>query len=394
MKRRHFLVGTAAVIAGAAGVGVYCAQRASADYATYIRTLRRPLDPSGGIDELVRMASLAPNGHNTQPWRFAVRDRSLMIAPDFSRRTPVVDPDDHHLFVSLGAAAENAAIAGAAMGLPGEITADDAGALHYVFANGRPAASPLADAIVHRQSTRSNYDGRPADPATLAALEAAGRAEGVRLVLVTARRRMNDIRDLVVVGNDRQMADPAFIAELKSWLRFSPASAMDHGDGLYSAASGNPSLPDFLGRPAFDLVFKSKSENAKYARQIDTSAGLAIFLGDRADKPSWIKVGRAMQRFLLEATRHGVACAYVNQPVEVAALRPQLAALIGESVRPDLVIRFGYGKPLPYSPRRRVEQVFAGKQAASGQRRKVAALDRLDVGRDFFRGPVPPLQFF
>jgi nitroreductase len=359
MKRRHFLAGTAAVIAGAAGVGVYCAQRASADYDRYSRHLRRPLDPAGGIDELVRMASLAPNGHNTQPWKFAVRDRSLVIAPDFSRRTPVVDPDDHHLFVSLGAAAENAAIAGAAMGLPGEISDDANGTLHYVFANGRPAASPLAEAIVRRQSTRSDYDGRPVDTATLAALEAAGRAEGVRLVLVTARRRMNAIRDLVVEGNDRQMADPAFIAELKAWLRFSPASAMDRGDGLYAAASGNPSLPDFLGRPAFDLVFKPKSENAKYARQIDSSAGLAIFLGDRADKQSWIKVGRATQRFLLEATSQGLACAFVNQPVEVAALRPQLASLIGESVRPDLVIRFGTGKPLPYSPRRGVKQILA-----------------------------------
>jgi nitroreductase len=355
--------------------------------------LRRPLDPTGGIDELVRMATLAPNGHNTQPWRFSLRKQVLTIAPDFSRRTPVVDPDDHHLFVSLGAAAENAAIAGAAMGLPGEITADDDGALHFVFANGRPAVSPLADAIVHRRSTRSDYDGRSVDTARLAALEAAGRAEGVRLVMVTERRRMNDIRDLVVTGNDRQMADPAFIAELKAWLRFSPASAMRHGDGLYAAASGNPSLPDFLGRPAFDLVFKPKSENAKYARQIDSSAGLAVFLADRADKRSWITVGRAMQRFLLEATRQGLACAFVNQPVEVAALRPQLASLIGESVRPDLVIRFGYGKPLPYAPRRPVGQVFAG---ASGvlKRRKVAALDRLDVGGDFLRRPIPPLQFF
>jgi Nitroreductase family. len=380
MKRRHFLVGTAAVIAGAAGVGVYCAQRASADYDRYSRHLRRPLDPAGGIDELVRMATLAPNGHNTQPWKFAVRDRALVIAPDFSRRTPVVDPDDHHLFVSLGAAAQNAAIAGAAMGLPGEISADANGTLHYVFTNGRPVASPLTEAIVRRQSTRSEYDGRTVDTATLAALEAAGRAEGVRLVLVTARRRMNAIRDLVVAGNDRQMADPAFVAELKSWLRFSPASAMAHGDGLYAAASGNPSLPDFLGRPAFDLVFKPKSENAKYARQIDSSAGLAIFLGDRADKLSWIAVGRAMQRFLLEATRHGVACAFVNQPVEVAALRPQLASLLGESVRPDLVIRFGYGKPLPYSPRR--EQVFAGAS------RKIAA------GGGALLRPIPPLQFF
>ena len=57
--------------------------------------------------DLRRHATLAPNGHNTQPWRFRVGQNRIEIVPDFSRRTPIVDPDDHHIFVSLGCAAEN-----------------------------------------------------------------------------------------------------------------------------------------------------------------------------------------------------------------------------------------------------------------------------------------------
>jgi hypothetical protein len=38
----------------------------------------------------------------------------ISIRPDFSRRTPVVDPDDHHIWVSLGCATENMLIAAAA----------------------------------------------------------------------------------------------------------------------------------------------------------------------------------------------------------------------------------------------------------------------------------------
>ncbi len=57
--------------------------------------------------ELVRYATLAPSSHNTQCWQFALdaRGRAITLLPDLTRRCPAVDPDDHHLFVSLGCAA-------------------------------------------------------------------------------------------------------------------------------------------------------------------------------------------------------------------------------------------------------------------------------------------------
>ena len=53
---------------------------------------------------------------------------------------------------------------------------------------------------------------------------------------------MDAILDLVVAGNAAQIGDPAFVQELLDWLRFSPASAASHGDGLLAASSGNPEL--------------------------------------------------------------------------------------------------------------------------------------------------------
>lgn len=73
------------------------------------------------LKALIRYATLAPSGHNTQCWRFRVGERAIGIIPDLSRRTPVVDPDDHHLYVSLGCAAENLSLAARAFGLSGEV---------------------------------------------------------------------------------------------------------------------------------------------------------------------------------------------------------------------------------------------------------------------------------
>ena len=66
---------------------------------------------------LVHEATLAASSHNTQPWKFKLGKRSIGIFPDLTRRCPVVDPDDHHLFVSLGCATENLVCGALANGL-------------------------------------------------------------------------------------------------------------------------------------------------------------------------------------------------------------------------------------------------------------------------------------
>ena len=102
-----------------------------------------------------------------------------------------------------------------------------------------------------------------------------------------------------------------------------------------------------------------KSENDKYAKQLRSSAGVAVFVGERADPANWFEVGRAYEHFALAATALGVRTAFVNQPVEVRAVRTQFAQWLGlGSQRPDLVVRFGRGPQMPFSLRRPVSDVI------------------------------------
>jgi hypothetical protein len=101
---------------------------------------------SGRFRDLVRQATLAASSHNTQPWTFALEERSITILPDFTRRTPIVDPDDHHLFVSLGCATENRVNAALASGLHADVFVRE-DSIDVAFDEMTPVWSPLFAAI-------------------------------------------------------------------------------------------------------------------------------------------------------------------------------------------------------------------------------------------------------
>lgn len=361
--KRTLLIGGGALAVAGAGA-TYAAVRGMGsldDYEASVAAIRAALAQTPDIRELARFAALAANSHNTQPWKFRSSANRIDILPDFSRRTPAVDPDDHHLFVSLGCAAANLALACRTKDRPGALHFDPAGDGAVVFAsgNGPPKEPALFDAIARRQSSRTEYDGAPVSASDLRTLTAAAAVPGVDLIVITDRAQIDRIGELVIAGNSAQIADPAFVWELRSWLRFSPRQAIETGDGLFSATTGNPALPAWLGPHVFDWMFRAETENAKYARQIASTPAIAVFACQKEDRAHWVLCGQACQRFALQATALGLRHAFVNQPVEVPRLRPELAGLVGiPGRRPDLVMRFGHGPGMPYSARRPVESTM------------------------------------
>jgi hypothetical protein len=369
ITRRRFVSSGSIALGGAIGLSA-CSREPDPDGYEAVVAQTWRADDLVGVDgaaqgdelerELVRFATLAPSSHNTQCWKFALENKAITILPDLSRRCPAVDPDDHHVFVSLGCAAENLVQAALAHGLKAEPRFD---AIREVIsaplASTRAQASPMFQAIAARQCTRGDYDGQPLSNEELRLLERAGTASGVRMLLITERPTMERVLDYVVQGNTAQMADPAFVKELKAWIRFNRTDAVRTRDGLFSAASGSPSIPTWVGEFGFGWFFKTKGENDKYVRQIGSSAGIAVFVGEVADKAHWVEVGRCYERFALQATSLGIRNAMVNQPVEVAAVRSPFADAMGlAGQRPDLVVRFGRGPTLPRSLRRPVQAVL------------------------------------
>ena len=163
-------------------------------YGAAVRALRSPLleslEDGALLRELIRCATLAPSSHNTQPWKFGLSPAAISIYPDLSRRTPVVDPDEHHLWVTLGCAAENLVLAAGSLGRHADV-AFSPREVRVALDSAAPVRSPLVDAIFQRQCTRAEYDGQPLPNEMLKQLTRAAERVGVRLLLLTERSKID-----------------------------------------------------------------------------------------------------------------------------------------------------------------------------------------------------------
>jgi len=335
-------------------------------YDDAVSAIRVRLPAQPGLRDYVRFGTLASNSHNTQPWKFRLGADTIDILPDFSRRTPIVDPDDHHLYVTLGCAAQNVIVAANASDRPAELSVTTDGcegtairvSLGKGLGVGHSTDADLCNAIPVRQSTKSEYDGRALSGSELRQLEEAAAMPGVDVLFITERPKLEQALEFIQEGNSAQMDNPAFVRELKEWIRYNPGAALKSGDGLLGKCSGSPSAPNWLGPMIFDLAFKKVAENKKYARQLRSSAGLAVFVAEKEAPDGWIQVGRSFERFALHATVLGIRHAHLNMPIEVPEVRPAFADWLGiPGRRPDLLIRFGRAQPMPMSIRRPLDNV-------------------------------------
>jgi hypothetical protein len=363
ISRRRFLVLVAAT--GVMAAGAY----AIAEAAPWLNddqaadTGRRPfqMDPAKAaqLRELIRYATLAANGHNTQPWKFAITEDAIDIHPDHARRLAVVDPNNRELWISLGCALENLLVAARATGYAAEVTYPAAtDFIHVRLTADTPQHSPLFDAIPVRQNTRSEYDGQPIKNADFDRLQALSLEPGVALRFASSPTDREAVLEYVNQGNLNQYADKAFVEELIAWLRFNKREAVTALDGLYTRCSGNPEVPRWLGR-MFVSGATPQQQAETDAKKLRSSPGAVVVASEADDKTAWVRTGQVYERLALTLTALNIKSAFLNQPIEVADLRGQFQSAMGLGAsQPQLLLRYGYANAMPRSLRRPVEQVM------------------------------------
>ncbi len=310
---------------------------------------------------LIEQAVKAPSGHNTQPWLFRINGDNIQITPNYDKSLPVVDPHNRELFISLGCAAENLCIAASQKGYDADLNISEEGIITInLRKDSIVEPDTLFNQIAIRQTNRSVYNGRVIPSDTISLLKSVFETSTIDAYFYkNGTPEFNSVSDYVITGNVLQMQDKTFTGELKSWMRFNKKHQDKTNDGLSYAVFGAPNLPRFIVKPIMSGYLNGKTQNKGDREKIASSSHFVLLTAVSNTPEQWIRLGMAMERFLLKSTELGIVHAYMNQPVEVSKLSVNMTETLNLSDKyPMILLRIGYGEKMPYSKRMDIREVI------------------------------------
>ena len=304
---------------------------------------------------LISAATLAPSSHNTQPWLFVVGKRRIDVIADRRRALPVNDPEDRELTISCACALFNLRVAAAAAGYAPRVTLcpepgneDLLARVELAHADLPHVDAGLRAAIGMRRTTRERFGPEAVGQPAIQALAAAADREGAALRVLATEAQRHEAADLVAQGDALQWGNPSWRRELGAWMH-----PRREGDGL--------SLPAFAVPIAQAIVrtFDMGQGIAARDRQLADESPLLTVLATRGDSvKDWLVAGQALQRMLLTGVAFGLQASYLNQPVQIGALRRRLEQSAGCEGVAQVLVRWGTPlRDLSPSPRRPLADV-------------------------------------
>jgi len=328
----------------------------------------RGFQPTKGLEEVMSRilyyASLAPSGHNTQPWAVRmITPEELIVCQDSSRRLPAVDPAQRELILSLGAFIENLSLASAVHGFAADIevvatTPSETDIARIRLRKAKAVDYPL-QRLELRRTIRKGQISEPIRQADLNSLLAP--AKGASFFFPAGSQEGKLISEYAAESFAFQAHRKAAQEELSRWIRFSNTEAKRHRDGLTTAAMDITGLTGLVVRlflNGADAVKPSfVNQGIALTRQlVQEGGGWIVITGSGATVADLIDSGRKFQQMTLLSRELGIGIHPMTQQIEEKEWKDKTAALVG-GLTTQFVLRIGYVRayPSPVSPRRPVE---------------------------------------
>jgi len=308
-----------------------------------------------GWSQVVAAATRAPSIHNTQPWRFVAAPDRLDVYLDTERALPVLDPTGRQQVISCGSAIEFAVVALAAAGHAAEVDLlpdyADPDRLATVRVTAPREASDedraLAAAIDRRHTVRAAFQPRAVPGGLVDRLQREAASFGAWFKPIARSEEEVATVFLIARAEEMEQSDPAYLAELESWMRTDPG-AVD-GVPVEAVPSDDPQtrpsnwlIRDFVvGQRGEQQLFRAADDPD--APPPDVERPTVVLMGtDDDDRYAWLLAGRALGRVLLRATAEGVAASPLTQALDWPATRSRMQSRLSLVGHPQMLLRMGY----------------------------------------------------
>lgn len=313
------------------------------------------------VRSLLEAATAAPSVHNSQPWLFEVGERSIDLYADVTRQLTVSDGAGRSLLISCGAALFNLRVAADRLGfhprirlLPSKDDPTHVAHLEVDHRHARPGAlSELCPALWTRRTNRYPFLDRHIPASILSSLQESVGLENAILRVYEDAVEVDRVVGLLHDAEFEELATDAGTAERRSWIgRTGP------GEGVPWQSLGP--MPAGLRTPFRDLG--DGGDPARGVTPFEKAPCVALLSTTQDNPIDWIRAGQALQRALLVATMAGVSASFMNQPLEFSDLRWLARSPMTGVGHTQMILRLGYGSPVPATPRRPLAQVVRTAQ--------------------------------
>lgn len=307
-----------------------------------------PLDPIS--QKILHHASLAPSGHNYQPWRVRIgQNHEWIIEADPARRLPCVDPDNRELLLSLGAFLENLSVTAATLGLHAEVEIlaedrQDREVARVVLQEGPRCDYPL-QTLGKRRTVKHGQLPRVLTASDLVRLMST--VEGQAIYVARGSKQADYIEESVVEAFRLQAHREEAQQEFVRWLRLDGTEAIRYRDGITTDSMGLSGIAGwyvntFLS-PGDFLTDKMRQEGIDATATLAREGGNWLLLTSRDQTVAeLLACGRRFQRLALAACQLEIAIHPMTQILEETRA-PSLHEVLGnDTVIPQFVLRVGY----------------------------------------------------
>lgn len=316
--------------------------------------------------EILFLASLAPSGHNTQPWFVQyLAPFHWIIGNDKSKWLPAVDPNQRETMLSIGAFIQNLDYAAASFGYICDwsllaATNQDERVMEVKL--NKQAAKNSFD-IAKIQNRRTVRSGFLKDLLKKEDLDCLVDSETEYIHYLPNNGKESEyINEQTIEANRLQFYRDAAQAELADWIRFSSKDAAKYRDGLTTAGMEIEGISGYVVRNFYgrDDVMKTDFRERgldKVKQEVSESAGWILITSKDDSVATLLETGRRMQRLFLKVREKGIAIHPMTQILEESLARTTLNLSIGITDNIQFILRAGYlnNYPEPVSLRRPVE---------------------------------------
>jgi hypothetical protein len=315
--------------------------------------------------EILYLASLAPSGHNTQPWYVKyIEPYHWVICNDKTKWLPAVDPTQRETMLSIGAFIQNLEFAAVNLGYSCQFnllatTNQDENILEVKLQKDTAAIKYDITKLEKRRTVRSGYLNdalKKEDAAYLLENE-----KDFFHFIPNSSKEYNWLNEQTIEANKIQAYRDAAQKELSEWIRFSSNEAKKYCDGLTTGGMEIEGVPGWILRNFYkkEDVMKNnfrKQGIDKVIKQVSQSAGWFIITSKDNSVATLLETGKRFQKMFLKVRDRNIAIHPMTQILEEAETKKQVNASIGISDEIQFILRMGYleNYPEPVTLRRPV----------------------------------------